>query len=130
VIVFPHGPWVDLEMSGSTRARKAAGDPLIQEPHLKELASAYLHGADPRSPLVSPIHADLYGLPPMLIQVRSAETLLSDAIRLAAVEGEADLKVTLPIWSNMIHAWHLFDPQPAKGPQSLAAVGTFIRAVS
>ncbi|HSZ93479.1 MAG TPA: alpha/beta hydrolase fold domain-containing protein [Acetobacteraceae bacterium] len=86
--------------------------------------------ADPRSPLVSPIHADLHGLPRMLIQVGSAETLLSDSIRLAAVAGEADVDVTLQVWPGMIHAWHLFYPQLAEGRRALAAVGAFIRAVS
>lgn len=76
--VWCSSPWVDLEMTGSTMVSKAAVDPLIQQPSLTELATAYLHGADPRTPLVSPIHADLHGLPPLLIQVGSAETLLSD----------------------------------------------------
>lgn len=114
-------------MTGSTIASKAAVDPLIQESYLRELAAAYLDGADPRTPLVSPIRADLHGLPPMLIQVGSAETLLSDAIRLAAVAGEADVRVQLEIWPEMIHAWHLFYQQLAAGREALAAVGTFIR---
>ena len=66
----------------------------------------------------------------MLIQVGSAETLLSDSIRLAAVAGEADVDVTLQVWPGMIHAWHLFYPQLAEGRRALAAVGAFIRAVS
>ena len=56
-------------MSGATMTTKAAVDPLIQKPYLEELAAAYLQGADPRGPMVSPIHADLHGLPPLLIQV-------------------------------------------------------------
>jgi monoterpene epsilon-lactone hydrolase len=128
--VWCSSPWVNLEMSGATMASKAAVDPLIQKPYLVETAAAYLHGADPRSPLVSPIHGDLHGLPTMLIQVGSAETLLSDSIRLAAVAGEADVNVTLQVWPGMIHAWHLFYPQLAEGRRALAAVGAFIRAVS
>ncbi len=128
--VWCSSPWVDLEMTGATMASKAAADPLIQKAYLIETAAAYLHGTDPRSPLVSPIHADLRGLPTMLIQVGSAETLLSDSITLAAVAGEADIDVTLQIWPGMIHAWHLFYPQLAEGRRALAAVGAFIRAVS
>jgi monoterpene epsilon-lactone hydrolase len=64
----------------------------------------------------------------MLIQVGSAETLLSDALRLAAVAGEADVRVTLQIWPEMIHGWHLFHPQLATGREALAEVGAFIRA--
>lgn len=89
----------------------------------------YLAGADPGSPLVSPIHAKLQGLPPMLIQVGSAETLLDDAVRLAEVAGTADMRVTLEIWPEMIHAWHLFHQQLGAGRRALANVGAFIRAM-
>lgn len=109
-------------------ATKAAVDPLIQRPYLEQLAAAYLHGADPRGPMVSPMHADLRGLPPMLIQVGSAETLLDDAVRLAGVAGAADVPTTLRIWPDMIHAWHLFYQQLEGGRQALAEVGAFMRA--
>jgi acetyl esterase/lipase len=121
-------PWVDLEQRGGSMATKAAVDPLIQRPYLDELATAYLNGADPRTPLASPLNADLRGLPPLLIQVGSAETLLDDAVRLAGVAGAADVRVTLDVWPDMIHAWHLFHPQLAAGRRALAAVGDFIRA--
>jgi monoterpene epsilon-lactone hydrolase len=101
-------PWVDLEAIGTSMTTKAPVDPLIQKPYLKELAALYLNGADARGPLVSPLYADLKGLPPLLIQVGSAETLLDDAVRLASVAGSADVRVTLEVWPDMIHAWHLF----------------------
>jgi acetyl esterase/lipase len=122
-------PWVDLTMSGATMTTKDAIDPLIHKPYLVELATAYLHGADPRSPLISPLHADLRGLPPMLIQAGSAETLLDDAIRLAGVAGAADVAVTLEVWPDMIHAWHLFYQQVDAGGRALAAVGRYIRSM-
>ena len=121
-------PWVDLEMSGSTMNTKAAVDPLIQKNYLAELATLYLNGVDPRTPLGSPIHADLRGLPPMLIQAGSAETLLDDAVRLAGKAAVADVRTTLQVWPDMIHAWHLFYPQLAEGRSALAEVGAFIRA--
>ena len=107
---------------------KAAVDSLIQKSYLAELAAAYLNGADPRTPMVSPLYADLRGLPPVLIQVGSAETLLDDAVRLAGVAGAADVRVTLQVWPDMIHAWHLFYPQLAAGRRALAEVGAFVRA--
>jgi monoterpene epsilon-lactone hydrolase len=125
--VWCSSPWVDLEMSGATMTTKAAVDPLISRPYLSELVAAYLQGADPRGPLVSPIYGNLAGLPPMLIQSGSAETLLDDALRLAAVAGAADVRVTLEIWPDMIHAWHLFYQQVAAGRRALAAVGAFVR---
>jgi acetyl esterase/lipase len=126
--VWCSSPWVDLEMTGATMTSKAAVDPLIQKPYLSELAAMYLRGGDPHAPLVSPIHADLRGLPPMLIQVGGAETLLDDAVRLAAVAGAMDVRVTLQVWPHMIHAWHLFFPQVEAGRRSLAEAGAFIRA--
>jgi acetyl esterase/lipase len=88
----------------------------------------YLNGVDPRTPLGSPIYADLRGLPPMLIQAGSAETLLDDAVRLAGKAAVADVRTTLQVWPDMIHAWHLFYPQLAEGRSALAEVGAFIRA--
>ena len=123
-------PWVDLEVTGGTVTTKATVDPLIQKPYLLELAAAYLNGADPRTPLASPLYADLTGLPPMLIQVGSAETLLDDAVRLARAAGSADVRVTLEIWPDMIHAWHLFYQQVAAGRRALADVGAFIRSMA
>lgn len=126
--VWLSSPWVDLAMTGGSMTAKAAVDPLISKAYLTELAGAYLHGADPLNPLASPLYADLHGLPPTLVQVGSAETLLDDAVRLAGAMGTADVRVTLEVWPDMIHAWHLFYQQVAAGRRALAAVGAFIRA--
>ncbi|MCP1542899.1 acetyl esterase/lipase [Methylorubrum extorquens] len=121
-------PWVDLALTGASMDSKAAVDPLLGRTYLSELASLYLNGADALGPLVSPINADLAGLPPMLIQVGSAETLLDDSVRLAALAGAADIAVHLEIWPHMIHAWHLFYQDVADGRRSLASAGTFIES--
>lgn len=121
-------PWTDLALSGGSMEAKAAVDPLLSRAYLAELANLYLDGVDARGSLVSPIHADLAGLPPMLIQVGSAETLLDDSIRLAAAAGAADVSVRLAIWPHMIHAWHLFYQEVADGRRSLTEAGAFIRA--
>jgi len=115
-------------MSGSTLSSKEAVDPLIHKQYLNELAEAYLPpGLDPKDPRVSPLYADLKGFPPMLIQVGSAETLLDDATRLAAVAGAADVRVTLEIWPQMIHAWPLWNAHLGPGGRALASAGVFIR---
>src|SRR5205809_2955324 len=83
-------PWTDLTISGSTVFTRDAVDPLIHKQYLIELADAYLPaGMDPNDQRVSPLYADLKGFPPALIQVGSAETLLDDATRFAAVAGAA-----------------------------------------
>jgi acetyl esterase/lipase len=78
--------------------------------------------------LASPLHADLSGLPPILIQVGSAETLLDDAMRLARAAGAAGVRVNLEVWPDMIHAWHLFYQQLAAGRRALRSVGAFVRS--
>jgi monoterpene epsilon-lactone hydrolase len=119
-------PWVDLENDGITMETKAAVDPLIQKPYLMELANAYLGGASPRTPLASPLFADLEGLPPILIQVGSAETLLDDSVRLCGALGAADVVVTLEVWPDMIHAFPLFNQQLAAGRLAIERAGKFI----
>jgi epsilon-lactone hydrolase len=100
---------------------------MVRRPYLLELAEAYLGGADPRTPLAAPLYADLRGLPPLLVQVGAAETLLDDAVRLAGRAGAADVAVTLEVWPEMIHVWHLFHPQLAAGRRAIAAAGRFMR---
>ncbi len=123
-------PWTDLRQTGGTMQTKAAVDPLIQKAYLDELAAAYLNGADAGNPLVSPLHADLRGLPPLLIHSGSAETMLDDSGRLAIAAGSADVRVTFEIWPDMIHAFTLFYPQLAAGREALAQVGRFVRAMT
>ena len=120
-------PWADLSQSGATIQSKADTDPLIQKAYLDELAAAYVQGADAANPLISPIHADLTGLPPMLIQVGSAETLLDDSVRIAAAAGGAGVRVTLDIWPDMIHAFTLFYQQVVAGERALAEAAVFMR---
>jgi len=128
--VWCSSPWVDLTLSGRSMTTKEAIDPICSKSYLEEIAAAYLHGADARTPLASPIYADLRGLPPMLIQVGSAETLMDDSVRLADAAGTADVRVTLDIWPDMIHAWPLFYQQVGAGRRALANVGAFIRSVA
>ena len=109
-------------------ATKDAVDPIIHKGYLRELADAYLPAAiDRADPRVSPLYANLNGLPPLLIQVGSAETLLADATRLAAVAGEADVAVTLEIWPHMIHAWPVWNAHLEDGRKALASAGAFMR---
>lgn len=121
-------PWTDLTMSGSTLAAKDSVDPLIHKAYLEELADAYVPaGVDRQDPRLSVLRADLRGLPPLLIQVGSAETLLDDAVRFAGAAGAADVPVTLEIWPHMIHAWPLWNARLEPGRRALASAGVFLR---
>jgi epsilon-lactone hydrolase len=122
-------PWTDLTMSGSTLITKDNVDPIIHKGYLGELADAYVPlGMGRKDPRVSPLYADLKGLPPMLVQVGSAETLLEDATRFAAAAGAADVSVTLEIWPHMIHAWPMWNAGLKPGCSALAHAGAFMRA--
>ena len=123
-------PWVDMEGQGESYATKASIDPMISKDYVLELAGWYLGGTAPRTPLAAPLYADLKGLPPLLIQVGSAETLLDDSIRIAARAGAADVRVTLEVWPHMIHAWPLFYQQLTDGRRAIAAAGSFIWAAT
>ena len=105
---MPISPWADLSASGWSYAAKAEADPMISLDSISEFSATYLAGADARTPLASPCHADLSGLAPMLIQVGSEECLLSDSIMLAERAGAAGVPVQLEIWADMIHVWHFF----------------------
>ncbi|HUC12077.1 MAG TPA: alpha/beta hydrolase [Stellaceae bacterium] len=122
-------PWVDMEASGETMTSKAAADPTVQRAGILEMARLYLNGADPRSPLAAPIHAELTGLAPLMIQVGACETLLDDALRLARVAGATDVRVDLQIWPEMIHVWHLFHPELKAGRRAIKAGAAFVRAM-
>jgi acetyl esterase/lipase len=101
-------PWADLEMTGESMDAKASADPMIDRERLKDSADAYLDGTDARTPLASPIYADLTGLPPLFIHVGGRETLLDDSHRLAAKAQTDGVDVTLEVEDEMIHVWHLF----------------------
>jgi epsilon-lactone hydrolase len=122
-------PTLVSEAFPETMSTKAEADPMVQRPGLLEMAGFYLGGANPRSPLAAPIYADLKGLAPLLIQVGAAETLLDDAIRLAQAAGAADVRVDLQIWPEMVHVWHMFDPELQAGKRALQAGGDYIRAL-
>ena len=119
-------PWVDLAATGASMQAKAAVDPMVQRPGLVEWGALYLGDADPASPLASPIHADLAGIAPLLIQVGSEETLLDDAVRLAGVAGAAQVPVRLDVAPGMIHVWHFFHPMLAPARDAIAVAGQFI----
>lgn len=121
-------PWTDLTLSGDTLDSKDAVDPIIHRNYLRELVDAYVPAAiDRRDGRVSPLYAELGGLPPLLIQVGADETLLADATRLTEAAGASNVQVTLEIWPDMIHAWPLWNARLEPGQRALARAGTFIR---
>jgi len=119
-------PWVDLEGIGESMKTRAQADPVVQRDGLVGMAQAYLQGKDPRSPLAAPLYANLKGLPPLLIQVGDAETLLDDSNRLADRAKAADVQVKLEVWPEMIHVWQLFASFLPEGQQAVEGIGKFV----
>jgi monoterpene epsilon-lactone hydrolase len=87
----------------------------------------YLAGADPNLPGASPIHADLKGLPPLLIQAGTAEMLLDDSIKFAKKARKAGVDVTLELADGMFHCWQLFSSKLPQGQEALESAGRFIK---
>jgi acetyl esterase/lipase len=121
-------PWVDLEGVGDSMTTKAAADPFVRQEMIQFMAQHYLGDHSPRTPLAAPLYADLHGLPPLLIQVGTAETLLDDSTRIAERARAAGVQVTLDVWDDMIHVWQLFAPMLPEGQQAIERIGAFIRA--
>src|SRR5216683_1253042 len=121
-------PWVDLTFSGGSYQTKATADPIVRRPGIDEMARAYLGATDPRTPLASPVFADLRGLPPLLIHVGSDEVLLDDAVQLAERAKAAGVDATLEIYDRMIHVWHWFLPMLDEAQTAVEAIGRFVRS--
>lgn len=120
-------PWTDLEGTGESRVTRAKADPMFKPDGIREAGRVYLGDTDPRTPLASPIYADLHRLPPVLIQVGDDEVLLSDATRLADRARAAGVDVTLDVWLGMWHVWHAFAGYVPEADRALKAIGTWMR---
>src|SRR5579862_5711990 len=120
-------PWVDLEGIGESMTTNDSRDPMVHKDGTLAMAKAYLGGKDPRTPLAAPLYADLAGLPPLLIQVGTAETLLDDSSRLAERAKKAGVNVTYEPWQNMIHVFQLFAPMLDEGQRAIDKIGAFVR---
>jgi acetyl esterase/lipase len=123
----PLSPWVDLEALGDSMTSKSAEDPMVQKPLVLEMAKTYVGDGDRRNPLCAPLYGDLSGLPPLLIQVGSRETLLDDAVRMADKAKKAGVAVELDVWQGQIHVWQIFASRLDEGEQAIQKIGAFVR---
>jgi len=119
-------PWTDLALTGDSMTAKAADDPMVRGADLQLMADAYLAGCDPTTPLASPLYADLAGLPPLLVQVGSAEILLDDARRVAERARTAGVDAHLRVWDDMIHVWHAFADILPEGRAAVVEMAAFL----
>jgi len=118
-------PWTDLTFSGESICTRAAVDPVLKIQGAP-LVNYYTAGRDASDPLISPLFADLGGMPPMLIQVGSDEILLSDSTRLVEKACTAGVDARLEIWPGMWHVFQVFAPYLPEAQQAIDAMGEYI----
>jgi monoterpene epsilon-lactone hydrolase len=125
---FLMSPYADLTLSGDSIADREAVDRTLTPEGLRLRIPDYVAGADAADPLISPVFADLTGLPPLLIQVGSNEILLSDALRLAERAATADVTVTLDVTDSVPHVFQAFAAMLDEADAALGRASTFLRA--
>ncbi|ANP51352.1 acetyl esterase/lipase [Streptomyces griseochromogenes] len=121
-------PYADLTLSGASMTTKTAVDPSFTPDAVAVRAKDYMGVADPADPLISPVFANLRGLPALLIQAGSNELLLDDAVRLAARAAADDVPVTLEVTPGVPHLFQAFAAMLGEGDAALRQVTKFLHA--
>jgi epsilon-lactone hydrolase len=122
-----YSPWTDVSLSGGSVDSRGDFDPLFSRAQMAESAEWYVGGQDARAELASPLFADLTGLPPLLIQVGSAEVLLDDSLRLAVRAAEAEVDVSLDVIAGAPHVFQYFTGFLPEADEALERAAAFLR---
>ena len=122
----PISPWTDLAATGESLRTRAKADPMVGNSGLVPMAKHYAGTHDLKHPLVSPLYAELHDLPPLLIHVGDAEILLDDSTRIAERAKAAGVDVTLEVWPEMVHVWHVFAKLLPEAQQAIDRIGEFV----
>ncbi len=125
---FVMSPYADLTLAGTTMESKREADPLLSPQALHARVTDYTAGHDPALALISPLFADLSGLPPLVIQAGTHEVLLDDAIRLARGAAAADVEVTLDITPGVPHVFQAYYPILDEAAAALDRAGQLLSA--
>lgn len=121
-------PFLDVTGSGETMLTRAAQDPWFRPQDLPVIADYYCEPDQQRDPLVSPVFADMSGLPPLLVQVGDDEILLSDAERLHDQITAAGGDIQLTVWPEMWHVFQMFVGKIPEAGKAIDAIGRYVRA--
>jgi epsilon-lactone hydrolase len=119
-------PWTDLAMTGASITEKDSVDPFINASGMAAIAPAYIGADNAKNPLISPLYGDLSGLPPLLIHVGDRECLLDDSVRFAEKAQAAGSPVTLKVWEELFHVFHLFAGVAPEGREGIQEVAAFL----
>lgn len=120
-------PWTDLAVTGGTIRSNDGLDPMFCGAAIGRAAKLYVGDADPTHPYLSPLYADLSGLPPLLIQASSTEVLLDDARRVADRARAAGVSVEYEVWPKVPHVWQLWTPFVPEARQALERAARFVK---
>jgi epsilon-lactone hydrolase len=120
-------PWTDLEMTGESAKTLEDLDPMLNFEAIRMMALNYIGTSDASSPLISPIHADFKNFPPMLIHVGSDEMLLDDSRRVADSVRQAGVDITIKIYKEMWHFFHVFYRLMPEAKAAVREIGSFIQ---
>jgi epsilon-lactone hydrolase len=123
---FVMSPYADLTLAGTTMKTKREVDPLLSRELLQPRVTDYTPGHDAALGLISPVFAELSGLPPLLIQAGTHEVLLDDALRLARQAAAADVEVTLDITPRVPHVFQAYHPILDEAVAPLDRAGQFL----
>ncbi|MGE0541173.1 MAG: alpha/beta hydrolase [Dehalococcoidia bacterium] len=121
--------WTDLAGTGESLETRAAVDPVFTGGGevIRQAGLIYAGGADPSTPLISPLYADLAGLPSLLMQAGDAEILLDDTLRLAGRARAHGVDVTLHVEPDAFHVYPFFAPDAPESKTALEQIGAFVR---
>ncbi len=122
-------PATDLSFSGETIVTNAKHDLLLNPVTVQQEVALFLGGRDPRHPSVSPLFADLHGLPPLYIQAGGHDILLSDSTRLAEKLKQAGVPVVLEVEPQGQHDYQFAAPVVPEARHALERIGQFIQSV-
>ena len=121
-------PWYDLEAKGDTYESNAQVDALVGRETMIMLAQMFLAGTSPTDPTVSPLYADLTGLPPTYIVVGGHETLLDDARQFAERARHAGVDVTVIEVPEMQHVFTFMAGRAPEADNAISAIATWTRS--
>jgi epsilon-lactone hydrolase len=125
---FVMSPYVDLTLAGTTMDTKHDLDPLLNRELLEPRVADYTQGQDATLGLISPVFADLSGLPPLIIQAGSHEVLLDDAVRLARQAATADVEVALDVTPRVPHVFQAYSAMLDEAAVALDKAGALLSA--
>ncbi|GAC1378561.1 MAG: alpha/beta hydrolase [Hymenobacter sp.] len=121
-------PWTDLSLPNASHRRAAREEwRLLEALQMRTWGPLYAHKTPLTHPLLSPGRADLRGLPPLLIQVSSAEVLYNDAVQFVDKARAAGVRVTLQPFAGLVHWWHLSWRVVPEARQALDQVAAFLK---